>query len=77
MQTVVDRVTVFCPICGFDKSTIKIKPWNKVTDVALLYGADNGIQGTQTIVKCDRCDMVYENPGFEDRIILESYKNAK
>lgn len=77
MQTVVDRVTVCCPICGFDKSTIKIKPWNKVTDVALLYGADNGIQGTQTIVKCDRCDMIYENPRFEDRIILESYKNAQ
>ena len=70
------RVGVSCPVCGSHNSSPIIKPWNKVEDLSLLYGADSGIRGTQVIVKCKICQMIYENPRFPDSVIVEHYQNA-
>lgn len=62
-----------CPICDLIDYNIIYKPYKFVNDPKILYGSANGIMGTQTIVKCKNCSMIYENPRFDDKIILNSY----
>jgi SAM-dependent methyltransferase len=62
-----------CPVCGSRYSKIKYMPWVDVQDPVKLYGATSGIQGTQTLVVCYNCGLIYENPRFPEEIILQGY----
>lgn len=62
-----------CPVCGSRFSKIKYMPWVDVQDPVKLYGATSGIPGTQTLVLCQECGLIYENPRFPDEIILQGY----
>jgi len=65
-----------CPICGLEHSKVLYKPWVDVDDPIKLYGAASGIQGTQRLVTCKDCGMIYENPRFPEKVILEGYMTS-
>jgi 2-polyprenyl-3-methyl-5-hydroxy-6-metoxy-1,4-benzoquinol methylase len=68
-----NRIEVSCPICDSRSYTIKWKPRVRVDEPEKLYGAASGIPGTQCLVKCNECGMIYENPRFPDELILKGY----
>lgn len=72
-ERVPDKVAVCCPVCESTRQTVLYEPWNLVTDPAKLYGAASGIPGTQTLVRCDDCAMIYESPRYPDDVIVQGY----
>lgn len=67
------KIEVSCPLCGGNSHTTLFEPRVEVSDPAKLYGAASGVQGTQTIVKCATCPMIYENPRFPEEVIIAAY----
>jgi SAM-dependent methyltransferase len=49
------------------------EPWVKENDPAQLYGVATGIHGTQRLVKCKTCTLVYENPRYPAEVIVQGY----
>ncbi|MGH9460270.1 MAG: class I SAM-dependent methyltransferase, partial [Vicinamibacteria bacterium] len=45
-------------------------------DPAKLYNAASGIAGTQRLVRCRPCGMIYENPRYPAETILRGYTMA-
>ena len=72
-----DKQEVDCPVCGNKNYKILFEPWVNEKDPKVLYGAASGIQGTQTIVRCIECMMIYENPRYPSEIIIEGYKHSE
>lgn len=66
-----------CPICDSKAQSLLYRPWVSVDDPVKLYGAASGIQGTQTIVKCDDCSMIFESPRYPEEVILQGYMSAE
>lgn len=71
------RIPYPCPVCASLKEIQYFLPWNNESDPAKLYGAASGIQGTQRLVKCAECGMIYESPRFEDEVILKGYLTSE
>lgn len=67
------RIEVSCPVCDSRDYNVLYEPWIKEDDPIKLYGAATGLQGTQRIVKCKACGMIYENPRFPKDVILRGY----
>lgn len=42
-----------------------------------LYGAASGVRGTQWLVTCVDCGMIYESPRFSDQVILDGYSSVR
>lgn len=71
------RIEHNCPICDGNKSQIFLLPSVNESDPAKLYGAASGIPGTQQLVKCLNCGMIFENPRYDAQIIVEGYMASK
>lgn len=71
------KVEIDCPVCDSKDYSILYEPWIEEDDPVKLYGAATGIQGTQRIVKCNLCGMIYENPRFPEDVILSGYINTE
>lgn len=67
------KVEQKCPICSSGQCTVKFEPWVDEKDPAKLYGAASGIPGTQRLVSCLSCGLIYENPRFEAETIVQGY----
>lgn len=67
------RIEHSCTVCDGHASTIIFSPWNNENDPIKLYGAASGIQGTQQLVKCLDCGMIFENPRFDAQTIVNGY----
>ena len=70
------REDVKCPVCDSNAQKKLYKPWVIEDDPGKLYGAASGIPGTQHIVKCESCGMVYESPRFLSDVIIKGYENS-
>jgi SAM-dependent methyltransferase len=70
------RQTVPCPLCGSGRSAVLIEPTEHIHDPRKLYGAASGIRGTQRIVRCSDCSMMYENPRLSEQAIVAGYASA-
>jgi SAM-dependent methyltransferase len=70
------KLEVSCPVCDSGHYVVLYEPWVDVTDPALLYGAASGIQGTQRLVRCAGCGMIYENPRYPEDLILRGYTSS-
>ncbi|GAB4431859.1 MAG: methyltransferase domain-containing protein [bacterium] len=68
-----EKIEVSCPVCDSRDYKVLYEPWVMEDDPVKLYGAATGIQGTQRIVKCTKCGMIYENPRFPKDVILSGY----
>lgn len=70
------KTNISCPVCGDTPHEIVYKPWNVIDDPSQLYGAASGVPGTQFIVQCSSCNMIYENPRYPDDVILQAYMSS-
>ena len=68
-----EKQAVACPVCDAEEYVIRYRPWRTEIDPRALYGAASGIPGTQVIVKCICCGMIYENPRYPNEVTLEGY----
>ncbi len=68
-----EKETIACPVCDSKDFKVIYEPWVYEEDPIKLYGAATGIQGTQRIVRCINCGMIYENPRFPKEVILSGY----
>ena len=66
-----------CPLCDIDDFSVLYEPTVQAPDPASLYGAAAGIRGTQRIVRCKGCKMIYENPRFDEEIIIAGYADSE
>lgn len=62
-----------CPVCDSQRATTFLEPWVEENDPAKLYGAASGIQGTQTLVTCTDCGMIFESPRYNAETIVKGY----
>jgi 2-polyprenyl-3-methyl-5-hydroxy-6-metoxy-1,4-benzoquinol methylase len=69
--------TVTCNLCGSSEYVVKYHPTVEVFDPTTVFGASNGIMGTQYVVKCSRCGLLYVNPRLKAGIIVDSYVQSK
>lgn len=76
MMTMTEKKPVNCTVCDSSTHEILFEPWVDVTDPAKLYGAASGIQGTQQIVRCKDCGMIYESPRYPESVILKGYASS-
>lgn len=68
-----ERIKHDCPVCGSDKSQTFMHPSVDERDPAKLYGAASGIPGTQQLVTCSECGMIFENPRYDAATIVKGY----
>ena len=67
------KTPIACPVCGSDDFTVVYEPWVAERDPAKLYGVAASIQGTQRMVNCSQCSLMYENPRYPAEVILQGY----
>ena len=77
IKTMRGRIPVPCPVCDSGECRILYTPVRAVHNPHELYGAASGIQGTQTVVRCMQCGMIYENPRFSGDVIAAAYASSK
>lgn len=68
------KAPVACPLCDSTDCDVLFSPWVEEHDPARLYGAASGIPGTQTLVRCRACAMIYESPRYAEEVILGGYR---
>jgi 2-polyprenyl-3-methyl-5-hydroxy-6-metoxy-1,4-benzoquinol methylase len=65
-----------CNLCGSTEYKIKYKQTNKNFNPAVIFSASGGIRGTQQIVKCKNCGLIYVNPRIKTGIMISGYSDA-
>lgn len=65
-----------CPVCDSGRQEVKYEPWNHIEDPNKLYGAASGIPGTQNLVACLDCGMIFESPRYDAQTIIKGYMNS-
>ncbi|MCZ6602815.1 MAG: class I SAM-dependent methyltransferase [Planctomycetota bacterium] len=66
-----------CPVCDASDEEVLYEPTEEVRDPGLLYGAASGIRGTQRLVTCRGCGMIYESPRYPDEVIFAGYASSE
>lgn len=66
---------VKCNICNSDDFEVVINPDKRVKKVKIL-SASGGVRGTQTIVKCNKCGLVYVNPRIDGKTVVKAYEDG-
>ena len=70
------RQPVPCPVCDSAEATVVFHPTVQIDDPMRLFGAASGLPGTQTIVRCMKCSMIYESPRFDEASIIAGYSSS-
>tara|TARA_B100000900_G_C20444271_1_gene660356 strand:- start:20 stop:916 length:897 start_codon:yes stop_codon:yes gene_type:complete len=70
------KKNINCPLCEKDDHSIFLKKKFEELDPIKLYGAANGIKNTQDLVKCNNCDLIYENPRLDEELIIHGYTHS-
>ncbi|MBN1299258.1 MAG: class I SAM-dependent methyltransferase [Actinobacteria bacterium] len=65
--------TVACNLCGSENYRVIIEPYKKDFNPLEVITASQGIRGTQRIVRCLDCGLVYVNPRINAAVVSESY----
>lgn len=68
---------VACNLCGSRDFTVKIKPRKKEFDPDAVFSASHGIMGTQQVVKCRQCGLMYVNPRISAERVVSAYRNSE
>lgn len=76
IQSFPRKSPVACPVCDSTKSDLYYEPWVDVQDPAKLYGAASGIPGTQHLVQCQSCGMIFESPRYSAEAIIQGYMES-
>jgi len=65
-----------CNLCGGNDYRVCIRPTNRSFDPSAVFSASGGIRGTQQIVKCRQCGLLYVNPRIKTDHVLGAYSSA-
>lgn len=68
--------SVKCGLCGRDDYDIRVRPVNLQFDPQSVFSASGGIRGTQQIVRCRQCGLMYVNPRVKTSCVFEAYRAA-
>lgn len=68
--------SVVCNLCGSDEYHVLIEPSVTEFDPLKVLTASGGVRGTQRIVRCSNCGLVYVNPRVNTEAVVDSYKQA-
>ncbi len=71
------RTSIACPVCGSRNAQTLYEPTVAIDDPARLYGAASGVPGTQRLVRCSDCTMIYESPRFAEDVIIRGYMSSE
>lgn len=67
---------IACNLCGSEEYKVLIEPKVTEFDPLEVLTASKGVRGTQRIVRCLKCGLVYVNPRIKAKIVADSYKDA-
>jgi 2-polyprenyl-3-methyl-5-hydroxy-6-metoxy-1,4-benzoquinol methylase len=70
-------IHVKCPLCGEDDGRVLYEPWNTGIDPCGVLSASGGVRGTQRIVKCPHCRLIYVDPRPRPEEVIRGYSSAK
>lgn len=65
-----------CNLCGSTQYRVIITPTVTEVDPATVMSAAGGIRGTQQIVRCTSCGLVYVNPRLRSEAVVAAYQTA-
>lgn len=68
---------VNCNLCGSKDYNVMYEPTKKDYDPTQIFSASGGVMGTQHIVRCKECGLVYVNPRVEEELVIDAYSNAE
>ncbi len=68
-----EKSEIPCPVCSSRVRRVKFTPWVDIMDPLALYGATSGVRGTQTLVECCECGVIYESPRYPEEVIMQGY----
>src|ERR1700730_2156654 len=71
-----EMIYISCPLCGGDSTETLYVPWNTSVDPREVLSASGGVRGTQHIVKCSECSLIYANPRPSPEVVVDSYASA-
>lgn len=77
MAKIMEKTNIQCPVCDSGQSHLLYAPWAQVANPGDLYGAASGLRGTQRLVRCDSCSLIYENPRYPEEVILAGYTSSE
>lgn len=64
---------ISCNICHSTDAIVILRPERTARSFMDVFSAAGGVRGTQTIVKCRRCGLVYVSPRFKPENIIKAY----
>lgn len=67
---------VSCNLCGKDDYCVRVRPTKENYDPQKVFSASGGIMGTQQIVRCRHCGLMYVNPRVKADQVLSAYGEA-
>jgi SAM-dependent methyltransferase len=70
---VAEKIVIPCPVCGSFNYSVRYEPWSEEADPVLLYGVAASFRGSQRLVECKQCTLVYENPRYPVDVIVQGY----
>ncbi|MFH1369613.1 MAG: class I SAM-dependent methyltransferase [Elusimicrobiota bacterium] len=65
-----------CNLCGSDDYRIKYYPSVTEYNVDNIFSASGSVMGTQQIVKCSKCGLIYVQPRVKDDIVTNAYRKS-
>jgi 2-polyprenyl-3-methyl-5-hydroxy-6-metoxy-1,4-benzoquinol methylase len=65
-----------CNLCGSLDYAVMYQPAKERYNPEEVFSASGGVRGTQTIVKCHNCGLVYVNPRVKPEIVVSAYTGA-
>ncbi|OOZ36744.1 class I SAM-dependent methyltransferase [Solemya velesiana gill symbiont] len=71
------KLDMKCPVCDSEHYEVFIEPWVNELNPAKLYGAASGMLGTQRLVTCVDCGMIFESPRYDAATIVKGYMSSK
>lgn len=71
------RIPHPCPVCNSTNEKVFLEPTVNESNPQKLYGAASGIPGTQRLVQCQNCEMIYESPRYDAQTIVQGYMSSQ
>ncbi len=65
-----------CNLCGGKEYDVIYKPSKKEFNPHEIFSASGGVMGTQQIVRCRHCGLMYVNPRIKPEIVIGAYGDA-
>lgn len=73
----IEQHPVACAFCGSPERKVLFRPRVQADDVADLLRVSSNINGTQNIVQCTQCGLVYVSPRIDPNVLWDSIQDAE